>query len=63
MPLVEVPSGEQCRAYAREFRTLAVDPRNSARRSSVLTSISRSWAALASQLEDLALIDKSDGGR
>jgi hypothetical protein len=61
MPSVEVPSVEQCRAKAREFRTLAADPKNSPRRSSVLISISRSWAGLASQLENLALVEKLDG--
>lgn len=61
MPSVEVPSVKQCRAFAQEFKTLAADPRNTPRRSSVLTSVSRSWAALASQFENLALVEKSDG--
>jgi hypothetical protein len=48
---------EQCRAFAAECKVLAADPRNSARRSTVLTNISRSWIALAHQLESLADID------
>jgi len=40
---------------------LATDPANSARRSSVLMSISRSWTALAHQFENLATIVGSEG--
>jgi hypothetical protein len=54
-----MPSVEQCRAYAAEFKLLAANPGNSARRSAVLMNISRSWAALANQLESLAIIEKS----
>jgi hypothetical protein len=57
----EMPSVEQCRAYAAEYKILAADPRNSGRRSAVLNSISRSWTALAHQLESLAGIVKSEG--
>jgi len=56
-----MPSVEQCRAYAAEYKLLRAHPRNSARRSAVLTNISRSWAALANQLESLAVIEKSEG--
>jgi hypothetical protein len=35
---------------------------NSARRSTVLMNISRSWTALAHQLESLAVIVKSEEG-
>ena len=52
---------EQCRAYASEHKTLGANPRNSARRSAVLMNISRSWTALANQLESLAIIVKSEG--
>jgi hypothetical protein len=45
----------------RASQTLATDPRNSARRKSVLMNISRSWTALASQIEILASIVKSEG--
>ena len=55
-----MPSVEQCRAYAAEHKLLAANPRNSARRSAVLMNISRSWAALANQLESLAIIEKSE---
>lgn len=54
------PSGEQCRAYAAEYKLLGKHPSNSARRSTVLTNISHSWAALASQLDSLAIIEKSE---
>ena len=57
----KMPSVEQCRAYAAEHKILGADPRNSARRSAVLMNISRSWTALAHQLESLAVIVKSEG--
>jgi len=53
-----MPTVEQCRAYAAEHRLLGVAPRNSARRSAVHKNISRSWTALAHQLESLAIIEK-----
>ena len=56
-----MPTVEQCRAYAAEHKLLETDPRNSARRSAVLRNISRSWTALANQLESLAVIVKSEG--
>ena len=55
-----MPSVEQCRAYAAEYKLLGAHPKNSARRSAVLTNISRSWAALANQLASLAGIEKSE---
>jgi hypothetical protein len=57
-----MPSIEQCRAYAAENKILGADRRNSARRSTVLMNISRSWTALAHQLESLAVIAKSEEG-
>jgi hypothetical protein len=54
-------SVEQCRANAAEYKKLGADPINSARRSAVLKSISRSWTALGHQLESLAVIEKSEG--
>jgi hypothetical protein len=54
-------SVDQCRPYAAEYKALAANPRNSPRRSTVLTNISRSWAALGHQLESLALIEKLEG--
>jgi hypothetical protein len=56
-----MPSVEQCRAYAAEYKSLGNDSRNSARRSAVLKSISHSWTALGHQLESLADIVKSEG--
>ena len=57
-----MPTVEQCRAYAVEHKILGADPRNSARRSTVLMNISRSWTALAHQLESLAVIAKLEEG-
>jgi hypothetical protein len=54
-------SAEECRANAAEYKKLGTDPKNSPRRSAVLKGISRSWTALAHQLESLALIEKSEG--
>lgn len=55
-----MPTVEQCRAYAANYKTLGADPTNSARRVTVLTGISRSWTALANQLENLAVIVKDE---
>jgi hypothetical protein len=57
----EMPTIEQCRTYAGEYKILGKDQQISARRSSVLLSISRSWTALAHQLESLTVIDKDEG--
>ena len=56
-----MPTVEQCKAYAAEYKILGADLTNSARRSAVLKSISRSWIALVHQLESLALIVKTEG--
>lgn len=56
-----MPTVEECRAHAANYKALAADPTNSARRSTVLTNISRSWTALSSQYESLALIVKDEG--
>lgn len=56
-----MPTVEQCRAYAADYKILGVDPTNSARLSAVLKNISHSWTALAHQLESLADIVKSEG--
>jgi hypothetical protein len=56
-----MPTIEQCRAYAANYKTLGDDPVNSARRSAVLLGISRSWTALAHQFENLATIVSSEG--
>jgi hypothetical protein len=52
---------EQCRTYAAEYKTLGKDGQISARRTAVLLSISRSWTALAHQLEHLTGIVKEEG--
>jgi hypothetical protein len=51
---------QQCRTYATEYKILGKDPHNSARKSSVLKNISRSWTALANQLETLTMIVKQE---
>jgi hypothetical protein len=56
-----MPSIEQCRAYAAEYKMSGADPKNSARRSALLMNISRSWIALGHQLESLADMVKSEG--
>jgi hypothetical protein len=56
-----MPTVEQCRAYAANYKTLGADPANSARRSAVLMGISRSWTALAHQFDNLAIIASAEG--
>ena len=46
---------------AAEYKILGRDPKISAWRSAVLLSISRSWTALANQLEALTIILKEEG--
>ena len=55
-----MPTIEQCRTYAEEYKTLGKNRQISARRSSVLLGISRSWTALAHQLESLTVIVKDE---
>jgi hypothetical protein len=56
-----MPAIEQCSAHAAEYKILGKDQQISARRSSVLLSISRSWTALAHQLENLNIVIKDEG--
>jgi hypothetical protein len=56
-----MPTIEQCRTFAAEYKVLGKEQYNSARRSSVLLSISNSWTALAHQLENLTIIVKDEG--
>ncbi|WP_338689577.1 hypothetical protein V5279_26745 [Bradyrhizobium sp. 26S5] len=51
---------DECRARAAEFKIRGSEPHISARRSTVLLSISRSWTALAHQFENLAVIVKDE---
>jgi hypothetical protein len=55
-----VPAIEQCRTYAAEYKILGKDQKISARRSAVHLGISRSWTALAHQLEHLTVIVKEE---
>jgi len=52
---------EQCRTYAAEYKVLGKEQQISARRSSVFLGISRSWTALAHQLENLTITVKDEG--
>ena len=54
---------KECKIFAAEYKTLGCEPDISARRSTVLLSISRSWIALAHQLENLTMIDEEKLGR
>ena len=54
------PTVEECRGYASEYKILAKAEHHSARRSTVLTNISRSWAALSGQLDALRVIIKDE---
>jgi len=56
-----MPTIEQCKTYAEEYKILAKTQQISARRSSVLLGISRSWTALSHQLESLTVIVKDEG--
>ena len=56
-----MPTIEQCRAHAAEYKILGKEQQISARRSSVLLGISRSWTALAHQLETLAIVINDEG--
>ena len=56
-----MPTIEQCRAHAADYKILGKDQQISARRSSVLLSISRSWIALTHQLENLNMVVKAEG--
>jgi hypothetical protein len=56
-----MPSIEQCRTYAAECKVLGKEQQISARRSAVLLGISRSWTALAHQLENLMVTVKDEG--
>jgi hypothetical protein len=55
-----VPTIEQCRTYAAEYKALGKDPGNSARKCSVLMNIAHSWTALAYQLHSLADVTKEE---
>ena len=56
-----MPTAEECRAYAAHHKRLGANPKNSARRTTVLLSISKSWIALANQLDTLSIIVKHEG--
>ncbi|WP_166302414.1 hypothetical protein V5279_05490 [Bradyrhizobium sp. 26S5] len=51
---------DECKARAAEYKIRGSEPHISARRSTVLLCISRSWTALAHQLENLAAVVKDE---
>ena len=53
-------SVNECKTYAAEYKILGREPHISARRSTVLLGISRSWTALAHQLESLTMVVKDE---
>ena len=55
-----MPTIEECKARAAEYKILASQHEISRRRATVLLSISRSWTALAHQLECLSIIVKDE---
>ena len=54
-------TAQQCRTFAAEYKILGKDQQILGRRSAVLLAISRSWTALAHQLDALTLIVKDEG--
>ena len=48
-------AAEQCRRFADDYKAKAREPGISPKRSRILTNIARSFSALASQLEILAI--------
>jgi hypothetical protein len=56
-----VPTIEQCKTHATEYKILGKNPKISARPSAVLLGISRSWTALANQLVALTIIVNKEG--
>ena len=53
-------SQTQCRAHAENYKRLAVVPKISIQRATVLMAISRSWITLAGQLDRLAAIEAEE---
>jgi len=54
-----MPTIDQCKAYAEQYKMFGRDNTFSARRATVLRGVSRSCTALAHQYESLAVIEKS----
>jgi hypothetical protein len=56
-----MPTPEQCRTYAAEFKRLGLKGDSSVRRAAVLMCIAESWTTLAKQLDWLSAIMKEEG--
>jgi hypothetical protein len=55
-----MPTVEQCQTYAAEYQRLAREANIAPRRAMVLTNISRSWKALANQIDRLSDLIKQE---
>jgi hypothetical protein len=55
-----MPNAEQCKTYAAEYQRLAQEVDISPQRATLLVNISRSWTALANQLDRLAALIKEE---
>jgi hypothetical protein len=55
-----MPTAEQCKAFATDCQLLGQEADISPRRAELLVNISRSWTALANQLDRLATLIKEE---
>jgi hypothetical protein len=55
-----MPTAEQCKAYAAEYQRLGQETDISPQRATLLINISRSWTALANQLDRLSILIKEE---
>ena len=55
-----MPTVEQCQAYATEYQRLGREANISSRRATMLANISRSWKALANQIDRLSNLIKQE---
>jgi hypothetical protein len=55
-----MPTVEQCQTYATEYQHLAREANISPRRATMLANISRSWKALANQIDRLSDLIKQE---
>jgi hypothetical protein len=51
-----MPTAQQCKTYAAEYKRLGMETDISIRRATLLMAISQSWATLANQLDHLTVI-------
>jgi hypothetical protein len=58
-----MPTAQQCKTYAAEYKRLGMETDISIRRATLLMAISRNWATLANQLDHLTVIMKRKASR